>query len=544
MIHSIDAPPVVTVLRKEVIHEGKKLCFYKSHFIDQEDKNTERVYECFDRTTRGGNAVDGVDMVGIVSRKGHPDCILLVVQYRNPVRTYALEFPSGTVNPGEDLEAAARRELLEETGFHGGDIVSRSPVVAYDCGLTSDNSVLYVMKIDGDAPENLVPQQHLDEDEHIGVLQIPCQSLMQTVQAYSKAGYSIDAKICGQEMSSVSYTGSSSCSSSSSSPARRRVVTTGAAPPPIIDSATKGTAASEVPVANGAEGAPTSSAASSATAIPSPSSSSSSSTSSSSSSSLAKPSKSPKLAVTRQEWSAPRKILYFDNPPKLTVEEQGGLCQGCGADLAAQGGGVSAPRARLCEYTQRYFCTLCHQNKRYVIPARILRNWDFRPYPVSNFAFGFLRGLFEEPAFDISAINPSLYTSVPVLADIHDKRHQLCLLKQLIQSCPAAAAPKLCMQRLPHYLIDSMSDMYSLQDLTNAALLRDTLHEITEDWAVHVATCRVCREKGVKCSVCTHGKLLYDFMMHSVVKCKHCSALFHRDCIVSHRDCPKCNKRL
>jgi len=43
--------------------------------------------------------------------------LLLVRQYRLPARASLWEFPAGRVDPGETLLAAARRELLEETGY-------------------------------------------------------------------------------------------------------------------------------------------------------------------------------------------------------------------------------------------------------------------------------------------------------------------------------------------------------------------------------------------------------------------------------------------
>ena len=44
--------------------------------------------------------------------------VLLIRQYRHPVRAYLWEIPAGLLDiPGEDRLTAAKRELLEETGF-------------------------------------------------------------------------------------------------------------------------------------------------------------------------------------------------------------------------------------------------------------------------------------------------------------------------------------------------------------------------------------------------------------------------------------------
>jgi ADP-ribose pyrophosphatase len=48
--------------------------------------------------------------------------LVLVRQYRLPIERVMLEVPAGSLDPGEDAETAAQRELQEETGFRAGRI--------------------------------------------------------------------------------------------------------------------------------------------------------------------------------------------------------------------------------------------------------------------------------------------------------------------------------------------------------------------------------------------------------------------------------------
>ena len=59
------------------------------------------------------------DWVNVVPRTASGQ-LVMVRQFRFGTRTVTLETPGGMVDPGEDHAAAARRELLEETGYGGG----------------------------------------------------------------------------------------------------------------------------------------------------------------------------------------------------------------------------------------------------------------------------------------------------------------------------------------------------------------------------------------------------------------------------------------
>lgn len=52
------------------------------------------------------------------------DKVVLVRQYRYPLGGYVYEFPAGLVEPGEDIDAAAVREMYEETGLVFAPIAS------------------------------------------------------------------------------------------------------------------------------------------------------------------------------------------------------------------------------------------------------------------------------------------------------------------------------------------------------------------------------------------------------------------------------------
>ena len=54
--------------------------------------------------------------------------VLCVRQYRPALERYTLELPSGIIDPGETPEQAARRELIEETGYEARDLEVLGPL--------------------------------------------------------------------------------------------------------------------------------------------------------------------------------------------------------------------------------------------------------------------------------------------------------------------------------------------------------------------------------------------------------------------------------
>ncbi len=63
----------------------------------------------------------------------HPDGRVWYGRRAGSGNTHPWQFPQGGVDDGEDLEAAARRELAEETGVVSADLIARTEEwIAYD----------------------------------------------------------------------------------------------------------------------------------------------------------------------------------------------------------------------------------------------------------------------------------------------------------------------------------------------------------------------------------------------------------------------------
>ena len=61
------------------------------------------------------NKPDGVILYGVYGEA--KDRVVLIRQYRYPLRDYVYEFPAGLVEEGEEMGAAGIREMYEETGL-------------------------------------------------------------------------------------------------------------------------------------------------------------------------------------------------------------------------------------------------------------------------------------------------------------------------------------------------------------------------------------------------------------------------------------------
>lgn len=109
--------------------------------------------------------------------------VVLVRQYRYPVEEALLEAPAGIVEPGEDPDYCAQRELQEETGYRSGDLCSLGGFWTSP-GFCSEYMYAYVAR-------DLTPSRlEMDYDEDIEVERYP----MSEIPAMIRDGRIRDAK--------------------------------------------------------------------------------------------------------------------------------------------------------------------------------------------------------------------------------------------------------------------------------------------------------------------------------------------------------------
>lgn len=107
------------------------------------------------RTLEAYHTVEADDWVNVIAITEAAN-IVLVEQYRHPVGRTLIELPAGMIDAGETAEAAARRELLEETGHAGGrwhDLGALFPVAARLANQVRTWLALDVRKVADPAPD-------------------------------------------------------------------------------------------------------------------------------------------------------------------------------------------------------------------------------------------------------------------------------------------------------------------------------------------------------------------------------------------------------
>lgn len=142
-------------LQKPKIHQVSTVA--RSHLFTVESVDLEfsngarRVYERMQPSER-----EAVMIVPIID-----DHLLLIREYAVGIDEYELGFPKGLIDPGEQVFAAANRELMEEVGYGAHQLQFLKRLTMAPSYFSSRMNIvvaqnLYAQQLTGDEPEPLV----------------------------------------------------------------------------------------------------------------------------------------------------------------------------------------------------------------------------------------------------------------------------------------------------------------------------------------------------------------------------------------------------
>ncbi|XP_070771387.1 pleckstrin homology domain-containing family M member 3 [Enoplosus armatus] len=215
-------------------------------------------------------------------------------------------------------------------------------------------------------------------------------------------------------------------------------------------------------------------------------------------------------------------------------------CAGCQRPV-----GLSRGKAKVCYYSGWYYCQSCHQDNSFLIPARLLHNWDTSKHKVSKQAKEFLEFVYEEPLLDVQQLNPCLYEHCEPLSTVLRLRQQLQSLRAYLFSCRATVAEDLRRRIFPREYLLQHIHLYSMADLQQVidGKLAPFLSKVIKFASSHVFSCSLCREKGFICELCHNGQVIYPFQESATKRCDGCGAVFHAECRQKAQPCPRCVRR-
>ncbi|XP_030321729.1 pleckstrin homology domain-containing family M member 1 [Calypte anna] len=227
-------------------------------------------------------------------------------------------------------------------------------------------------------------------------------------------------------------------------------------------------------------------------------------------------------------------------PMEKGLDSQSFICAGCSRQI-----GFSFAKPKLCAFSGLYYCDSCHQDEETLIPSRLIHNWDLAKRGVSRQALKFLTQIRNQPLIDLQRVNESLYDHVERMGRILRSREQLKLLGDYLSVCRSGALKELS-KRLDHrhYLLEC-PHKYSVTDLRQIADggFEPFLQTLIQFASHHVYNCDLCTQRGFICQICNSSDIIFPFEFDTTTRCSECKTVFHRDCQVSTRSCPRCERR-
>lgn len=169
VLHDSPAPDYVRVTGSQTHYRGKILDIVCDD-IELDEQLLRREYMIHD---------DAVAVLPV--REGESgEEVLLIRQYRHPIRRIMWEIPAGLLDiEGEEAEEAARRELYEEADLVGGELTQLVQLYA----TPGSSTELYTIYVARDCEQAAEPFERTEEEAAIERFWMPFDEVLRAVRA-------------------------------------------------------------------------------------------------------------------------------------------------------------------------------------------------------------------------------------------------------------------------------------------------------------------------------------------------------------------------
>uniref|UniRef100_A0A5S6QA94 RUN domain-containing protein n=1 Tax=Trichuris muris TaxID=70415 RepID=A0A5S6QA94_TRIMR len=201
---------------------------------------------------------------------------------------------------------------------------------------------------------------------------------------------------------------------------------------------------------------------------------------------------------------------------------------------------------KVCQFDGHYYCSACHVDDEFLIPARVIFNWDLSPGKVCRASKCFLSSIADRPLFNLNSLNPEIYKFSKALSEMRNLRLQMNHVAAYLLTCRRTVVDELNKRLWPKDYLFREVDLYSLTDLqlVSTGKLQRRLMPVLEFGIDHVLfNCRLCAQKGFICEVCNQPEVIYPFQLTTTYRCPTCYWVYHKACMQNGETCSRCARR-
>ena len=169
------------ILDKKIVWKGNFMSAVEITYRDAKGK--VRTWEALERV--------GIDGIVVMVAVTPADNVILEKQFRPPLGRDVIELPAGLVDPGESMEEAAKRELIEETGWSAKNLsfLAEGPI---STGASTEILRAYIC----------TGLEHIgkaggDDNEIIEVIETPIRNAQEFLRNAQSQGTLVDLKVFG-----------------------------------------------------------------------------------------------------------------------------------------------------------------------------------------------------------------------------------------------------------------------------------------------------------------------------------------------------------